>query len=180
MISETWRDIKGYEGYYQVSDLGRVRLIDRSLIAAKLISIGIGGRGYQRVNLSKGGISTGIYVHRLVAQAFIANPNNLCQVNHKDWNKKNNNVSNLEYVAPRENVFHSKLNRKRTSLYAGVCWHRASKKWQTNIIVDKKKHYLGLFETELDAAKAHAAFCVKHNIRNRYMLQVSVEESVNH
>ena len=108
-MKEEWRDIIGYEGYYQVSNLGRVRGIDRidssgRLIKGKIKNIRHTHDGYCITSLSKNNIKKNYRVHRLVAQAFIPNPNNLPEVNHKDENKDNNAVDNLEWCDGKYNV----------------------------------------------------------------------------
>jgi len=104
---EVWADIKNYEGCYQVSNLGRVRSLDRygvnnwgnapRLFKGRVLKPGISGSGYQFVNLQKDGVSENARVHRLVAETFIPNPLGLEEVNHKDENKTNNRVDNLEW-----------------------------------------------------------------------------------
>lgn len=112
MINEVWKDILDfdcfYKGYYQISNLGRVRSLDRidSLGRKQIGRIlnGINARGYVRVSLKKNSNNQGARVHRLVAMAFIDNPENKPYVNHKDENKNNNNVDNLEWVTAEENT----------------------------------------------------------------------------
>lgn len=122
--SEQWSDIAGYEGYYQVSNLGRVRSCDRyvkgrwgkTYIHGKLLRPGFGKEGitptgkvngYCNVVLHKEGKAKFIEVHRLVAVAFVPNPENLPVVNHKDGVKYHNEASNLEWVTPSENSKHA-------------------------------------------------------------------------
>lgn len=92
---ETWRDIEGYEGLYQVSSEGRVMNVRNGKL--KIFYYGTGG--YKRVMLWKNNKSKNYPVHRLVAKAFIPNPDNLPQVNHKDECKENNSVENLEWCS---------------------------------------------------------------------------------
>ena len=94
-MEEEWRPVKGYEGLYEVSNMGRVK----SLHASQEIILKQGEypNGYMGANLSKDGTANMKLVHRLVAIAFIQNPNNYEEVNHKDGNKKNNTVDNLEW-----------------------------------------------------------------------------------
>ena len=104
-----WRDIKGYEGYYQVSNTGLVKSVEREITfsdgrirhySEKILPIKEwfnNGKGYLHVSLTKHHKTKGFSVHRLVAEAFIPNPDNLPQVNHKDENKANNCSDNLEW-----------------------------------------------------------------------------------
>ena len=94
------KDINGYEGLYRIDDHGNVY----SIKSNKQISYFISNNGYKRVTLFKNGKSKNISIHRLVAIAFIPNPNDLPQVNHKDENKLNNNVDNLEWCSSKYNA----------------------------------------------------------------------------
>lgn len=110
-MNEEWRDIEGYEGFYQVSNLGRVRSLTRPIHnymkPGKVLAQHDNGHSYVSVGLHKPGmVNKHAYVHRLVAKAFIPNPDNLPEVNHKDFNKKNNTVENLEWVTSSDNKYH--------------------------------------------------------------------------
>lgn len=122
-MEEVWRDIKGYEGIYQVSNLGRVKSLPRKTSMKKLFEIQTPGKlltphvngdtkyaKYLSVGLWKDNKPTYKYVHRLVAEAFILNPENKPQVNHKDLDPFNNSVDNLEWVSASENIQHAKAN----------------------------------------------------------------------
>ena len=97
---EEWKNVIGYEGLYEVSNKGNVRNVRRN----KLLKLSKNTYGYIQVYLYKNGIRTGLKVHRLVAQAFILNPDNLPEVNHKDEDKTNNRVDNLEFCDHKYNV----------------------------------------------------------------------------
>lgn len=98
MDKEIWRPVKGYEGVYEVSNLGRVRRLWPISGHTRQLKLFLRSEnGYVAVNLSRCNRSVIKSVHRLVAEAFIPNPNGLPQVNHKDENKTNNKVSNLEW-----------------------------------------------------------------------------------
>lgn len=123
MQEEIWKPIQGYEGLYEVSNLGQVKSLKRSVkhskrgmraTPCKLLKPSITKTGYPNVSLCKDGVVAYKSIHRLVAQAFIPNPCGLPQVNHKDGNRANNLLSNLEWVSVSQNVQHGfdSLNRK--------------------------------------------------------------------
>lgn len=103
---EKYRDIEGYEGRYQVTSWGRVYNVERE----RFIRYQLTEKGYARVDLiDENGKRTHYKVHRLVAKAFIKNPDHKPQVNHIDGNKLNNSVTNLEWVTNKENVKHQQM-----------------------------------------------------------------------
>lgn len=115
-MKEIWKDVKGYEGIYKVSNKGRLlrteRVIKRKngspLPIKTKITIGTkDSTGYRRVTLMKNGKEQITRMHRIVAENFIANPNNLPQVNHIDGNKLNNEYTNLEWVTGKQNIQHA-------------------------------------------------------------------------
>lgn len=114
-----WKDIKGYEEIYEISDTGEVRSKDRLCIDSKgrkrfrygqKINPDIAQNGYYRVTLAKNGKKKQCYLHRLLAEHFIPNPLNLPQINHKDGIKTNCTLENLEWVTVQENVIHAYKN----------------------------------------------------------------------
>ena len=116
MTEEIWRPVMGYEGFYEVSNQGRVRSVDRydnnnHFRKGELMNL-FYGCGYLRVIFSKNGIVKKHLVHRLVAQAFIPNPLSLPQVNHIDENKSNNNVDNLEWCTAKYNINYGLRSKK--------------------------------------------------------------------
>lgn len=120
---EVWKDVVGYEGKYIVSSLGRVAALSFPITAGKLhycrrphlLSIAPNDNRYIMTSLSKGrNHRMKVYVHRLVAEAFLPNPGNLPHINHKDENKRNNNVENLEWCTVRYNVnYGTAIERRR-------------------------------------------------------------------
>ena len=131
-MSEVWKAIPGYEGLYEVSDQGRVRSLDRMAVGrwgeykcyGRVLSQHY--QKYYSVELNVKGSRKRINVHRLVAMAFLPNPDNLPQVNHKDENSKNNRVENLEWCT-------SEYNR----LYGTHLERIAQKRWVPVIGTDK-------------------------------------------
>lgn len=109
-MEEIWKDIKDFEGHYQVSNLGRIKSIKfgKEIILKQHNNKG----GYYYVCLLKNGKHKNYYVHRLVAQAFLPNPYKLPQVNHKDENKTNNNVDNLEWCTNEYNHNYGTINER--------------------------------------------------------------------
>lgn len=103
--NEIWKDVVGYEKLYQVSNLGRVKNAND-----KILKGGYLNKRYLAVGLTKNGLLKTMTIHRLVAIAFIPNPENKLQVNHKDGVKKNNNANNLEWNTHSENTFHAYKN----------------------------------------------------------------------
>ena len=107
-MQEIWKDIKGFEGMYQVSNLGRVRSVDRfdsigRLQKGNIKAIRDNGKGYKTVNLHKDNKDKKCRVHRLVATAFIENPDNKPEVHHIDSDRSNNKLENLQWVTSKEN-----------------------------------------------------------------------------
>lgn len=112
-VQETWLPCPGFETSYEVSNYGKVRSIDRyisgrnGLVKGKLILQGKNKKGYPEVRLWKNNKQEARNPHRLVAQAFIPNPDNKPQVNHIDGNKENNSIDNLEWVSNSDNQLHA-------------------------------------------------------------------------
>lgn len=113
---EIWKDIENYDGVYQVSNLGRVRTKDRMIERkyhngyvrkGQIIKLQKDKDGYLKIHLYKNGKPKMYRVNRLVAETFISNPNNLSQVNHKNLDKQDNRVENLEWISAIDNVRHA-------------------------------------------------------------------------
>lgn len=118
VMEEEWRDIKGYEGLYQVSNLGRVRSLPREYVTShnrhrkvkgKILKTYVGKNGYVYFNTVRHQL---LSVHRLVAEAFIFNPDNLPCVNHKDEDKTNNQVDNLEWCTYQYNLTYNGVHER--------------------------------------------------------------------
>lgn len=118
-MEEIWKDIAGYEGLYQISNKGRVKSLNRLVkdttkdrvqkIRGRILKYCDNGKGYKMVYLNKNRERKNYYVHRLVAETFIPNPKQLPEVNHKDLNKANNKISNLEWITELDNKRHYRM-----------------------------------------------------------------------
>ncbi len=177
-MEEIWKDIEGYEGLYQVSNLGRVKSLARTyensgnysgFISRKESIVKFSDNdGYNQCFLSKHGRTKGIKVHRLVALAFVENIKLSKQVNHIDGDRKNNVPSNLEWINNNENALHGHLRRGKSSKYPGVSYIKRDRKWYASIYVDKKNKSLGTFHSEEEAYSAYKSALIENKIENKY------------
>lgn len=120
---EQWKPVVGYEGFYEVSDLGRIRRVERLVRTgirhseyrnkrSGVLKQHIKRNGYLSVDLSKENVVKTIAVHKIVATAFIQREEGKTEVNHKNCDKADNRAENLEWVTPRENKDHAKANNR--------------------------------------------------------------------
>lgn len=125
---EVWKDIEGYEGLYQVSNLGRVLSLARTRknrwgqdvpVLERILTPRINDKGYLRVALSKDDVSKDFFIHRLVAMAFIPNPNNYPIINHMNEVKTDNRVENLEWCTHKYNVNYGSWAEKQSRAQRG-------------------------------------------------------------
>lgn len=152
---EVWENIDGFEGY-QVSNLGNVKSLNyNNTNKPKLLKPKINKDNYYYVGLRKDKKAHTKKIHQLVAIAFLNhNPCGMEKVvNHKDFNKLNNSLSNLEIVTNRENC--NKKHLKSTSKYTGVSYSKERKKWCSMIMINGKNKNLGRYNSEIEAHNAY-------------------------
>lgn len=164
-----WKDVKGFENLYQISDAGEVRSKDRLGIDTKgrkrfwkgrVLNPDIAPNGYYRITLSNGRRNrVQRYLHRMLAEHFIPNPYNLPQVNHKDGNKLNCNLDNLEWVSAQGNTIHAYknglINHVRGNKHpnygkCGAQSKRAKRIKGINVVTGEIKTYNAMIEAKAD------------------------------
>lgn len=184
--TEEWRDIPGYEGFYQVSNLGNIKSLPgyrgkskRCFHKGKILKKRLDTHGYFKVNLSVCSEKKTFSVHKLVCMAFLNHTPRGYElvVNHKDLNKQNNNIQNLELVSQRENS--NMKHIKTSSKYIGVHFHNASKRWRAAIRIGKFKKEIGCFREEIDAHLAYQAELSKILLKKKTPNDRSHPESLN-
>ena len=172
---EVWKEIKGYEGKYQISSFGRVKSVKRFAnikcgskrpIRERILKQDSDLLGYKRVSLSLNCKQKWHSVHRLVAIHFIINPGNKPEVNHKDKNTSNNLIENLEWVTKRENMVHRKYGSNK---HYGISYIKSMQSYQVSIFFKGKKHYLGSSKNINIALEKRNKFLISNNIKNKYV-----------
>ena len=149
---EEWKDIKGYEGLYQVSNLGTVKSK-----TGRIRKTTFTNSGYELVVLYNNCKSKGFTIHRLVAESFIPNPENKPQVNHIDEDKTNNMVSNLEWVTAKENVNHGTRTLKSSKNVTCIFNDGSAMKFDS--LTDCANY--------LNITVASVSYCINHNKPNK-------------
>ena len=168
--TEIWLDIADLP--YKISSLGNVERRDDAPYkhkSKKYVTPYISNKGYLCINLYKNSKVHKYQIHRLIALAFIPNPDSLPEINHIDGNPLNNNLANLEWCTHQYNMQHAwdtglHLNRhanastkrtKSTSEYIGVSWSEQRKRWCVHVTFSKKHYSAGRFTDEVEAAIAY-------------------------
>lgn len=188
-MQEIWKDIKNYEGLYQVSNLGRVKSLNRicydsvrkynKKIFKRILKQAIAKPGYYTINLTKNGKQQTYRIHRLVAETFIPNPYNYPIINHIDGNKLNNNINNLEWCTYKHNSKEAKKlgllkssinNLKRWNGKYGKEHNRSKKVYQIDINTNEIiQMFYGIAEasrvTGINATNISA--CCNHSIKHK-------------
>ena len=150
---EEWKDILGYEGLYKVSNLGNIKSL--KFQKEKVLKLQTNTKGYFIVNLYKNKKMKSHQIHQLVAIAFLNHVPCKMElvINHINFDKKDNKVSNLEIVTNRENS--NRKHLKSTSKYTGVSFEKDRNKWVAQIKINGNRVLLGRFSNEIDASNAY-------------------------
>lgn len=178
-MEEIWKDITGFEGLYQVSDLGRIKSLDRitknyhsgdRYEKGKYLKPGNSHSGYKLIVLHKNGISRTFRLHRIVAQHFIDNHNNKPQINHKDGIKSNNAISNLEWCTAKENISHAFKNGLRSGYDRAIL--------SDADVIYIKTHYVRLKVTASYFARKFnvSESCIRHIISGKNWSRINITE----
>ena len=158
-LKEELKPIQDYKGLYEISNYGYVRSFKRKgNWKDRILKGGINWRGYRMVGLYKDGKHKTYKMSLLVWDHFGDRPRNghLLQVDHKDNNKQNDRIDNLQLLTDRENTSKGYLqNGKKTSRFTGVCWDKSSKKWVAKIYINNKRKVLGYFIDEKEASNKY-------------------------
>lgn len=153
-MQEIWKDVPQYEGFYQVSNLGRVKSFRTNKIVKGSM---LNGYKINKLRDSEGNPKI-IKTHQLVAMAFLGyvrtGSSKGFVVDHINEDKLDNRLENLQVITARENVVKS-LKGNGTSKHVGVCWRKDSKKWRAYIHIDGKRVSLGSFTCEIEASNAY-------------------------
>ena len=156
LLHEVWKPIKGYEGLYEISSLGRVRSLGRQGTKGNILKSDLRKDGYLQVHLVKKGKMKNFLVHRLVAEVFISNPNNLPEVNHINEIKSNCQVENLEWCTHKYNMN-----------YGNRPYRNALQVQQ----LDENDNIIAIFDSIREAGRknninqSHITKCCKGNLR---------------
>lgn len=162
---EDLKEIKGYEGKYFINPNGEI--FSKTLKSIKKRKTSITKNGYESCILFKNNLAKSYLVHRLVAKTFLNNTDQFKydEVNHKDYDKLNNHISNLEWSNSRLNNQHRSIrNKSKTSIFNGVHFHKDAKKWYSTISINGIKKYLGSFNSEIEARNNRVQFENSNNL----------------
>lgn len=190
IVNEEWKPIQEFDGRYEVSNLGRIRSQNYNRKGVILTQRPHYKNGYMQCHfsyhdpISERCVTTTRDVHRIVAETFIPNPENKPCVNHIDFNRQNNIVTNLEWVTYKENIWHSKLAGRyddmnhatwlgikisTKSKYRYVYWDTNREKWKASLKVDAKTYNVGRYDSEEEAARAADEFILAHGWKDRIL-----------
>ena len=157
MTHEKWRSIKDYEGFYEISSLGRIKSLHFG--KEKILKQAPDSTGYLMCRISKDGIPVNKKIHILMAIIFLGHIPNKHEfvVDHINGIKTDNRLENLQIVTHRENssICYRKNRPNFSSKFTGVYWNKVAKKWMTQMRINGKLKTLGTFSSEIDAANIY-------------------------
>ena len=165
-MKETWQAIKDYEGLYEISNIGRLKSLEKEWIAGMgkkrhkketIMKLFLGTNGYLITRIYNGDMRKTVKLHQLVWDVFGNKSRNgtKLQVDHIDNNKQNNRIDNLQLLTNRQNMSKYYKSKKNSSKYTGVCWAKAKNRWVAQIKINNKTKTLGYFKNEIDASAAY-------------------------
>ena len=174
---EIWKDVKGYEGIYQVSSFGKVKRLARPvwnghnyfMLKEKNLTQNPSKRGYVKITLKVNRKGYTVHVHRLVAEAFLKKDAKRNFVNHINGIRNDNRLENLEWVTPRENICHYRQSVESSSNYIGVYYDSKGKNYRANICHNGNLVDLGGFKNEKLAYQARCNYEKLNGIINKYL-----------
>jgi hypothetical protein len=166
---ETWLPVIGYEGIYEISDFGRVKTLIGRYKNVTFLKRCHPKSGYLSVTLVKNKERKAYLIQYLVVDAFIGKRLSGLLVNHKDSNRENNRLDNLELVNSRENVSHGALRINKTSKFTGVYFEKGKDRWIAEISFKGKSIKIGRFKKEEDARDAYINFLNENGLINKYL-----------
>jgi hypothetical protein len=165
VVEERWLPVVGYEGLYEVSDLGRVR----SLKSGKIMKPKLEKNGYMRTCLTNNKQEKTISIHRLILQTFQPTEEKL-QCDHINHIKTDNRLVNLRWATISQNSRFRKKREGLSSQYMGVAWAKYDKKWKTGCRIDGKTIHLGYFDDEREAGLAYNNFVISKGLQDFVIL----------
>lgn len=183
MIKEIWRDVVGYEGVYEVSNMGRIKSLSRDILHGSyfyrrkelILKTPADSRGYSECRLCNGITCKLFKVHVVVAASFLNHKTNghIIVIDHINGNKEDNRLENLQLVTQRENtsICFNKNRDKFSNKYIGVTWYEKTNKWICRIHYDKKTRHLGYFNSEIEASNTYqnAILNIKNGTFEKHM-----------
>jgi hypothetical protein len=178
-MEEIWKDIKGYEGLYQISNLERVKSLEKLSwnghvwwTKKELILNPVNSMGYKSVRLCKSNKCKSHRIHILVATYFIPNPENKRMVNHINHDRWDSRVENLEWVSDRENCTHARLRMANKNGYQNVKKYHNRNYYGFYTMINGKYIYKGYYKTAKEAHEGYLQFLADNNIVNKYATAV--------
>jgi len=188
-MTEVWRNVIGYEEYYQVSNLGNVKSLDRIVVTGnrksyirkgKLCKLSKNNLGYMTVGFTVNNKKVNKYVHRLVAEVFLTNDENKPQVNHIDCNKENNHVDNLEWCTNSENHIHAYKNDLSKFKHNRVAYSKEQNGrallTEEQVIEIREKYIPYKYSAKILAKEYNVSeSCITHILNNTSWKEISIK-----